>query len=82
MADRYEWLVDDGIIDDGAIDIVVRGDRPNKPPKLTELEAKLATMKLVASGFTQRQIAERIGISERTANKWATAARKGELIKT
>jgi hypothetical protein len=75
-----QWLPDDGIIDEGAVNIVLRGDRPNSPPKLTRREALLAVDALARKNVPSEEISKRVGVSPRVAHKWATKARKGELV--
>lgn len=75
-----QWLPEDNIIDEEAVAIVLRGDRPNKPPALTRKEALLAVDALAKRNVPSDEISRRVGVSPRVAHKWATAARKGQLV--
>lgn len=74
------WLDDsDGITDGIAIQIVVKGWRPNTPPALTKWEAAIAVELMVDHGIPHRIIAQRTGLSGQKADEWAGASRKGTL---
>jgi hypothetical protein len=72
------WLIpDDGIVDDVAIEIAVRGRRP---VCLTRLERSVAAALILAMGGGTRDLCERLKVTDKTACQLARQARRLQEI--
>lgn len=63
------WFRDVDLI---AVERVTRGDRPL--PELTEVEQRYAALVMTQSGYGAEEIAERIGVVDRTVTRWRDEA--------
>ena len=68
------WLIpDDGIIDDLAVELAVRGRRP---VRLTRLERACAAAMILALGGSTNDLCQRLKVSKPTACRLARQARR------